>query len=213
MGNPARPRAAVPPLIKKPANSGRRYSARYWRRGSGKRSFWRAVRTRLTAISFSPAGKYTNRGKWGFTQAPPACSCGTRTPEAFFRQNKKQTSHINSFFRKAAGPLYGKVCGTAYTVPDTRSRRRGRGPRTKDSACIMPGPCQLDARMRHGNSAAKIKTSAFLFIIFIFYPELFPHREAPGHHLFYPSRRPEHAFKTNPGNLIMFIQVSTEVFF
>lgn len=77
----------------------------------------------------------------------------------------------------------------------------------------MPGPCQLHARMRHGNSAAKIKTSAFLFILFIFYPELFPHREAPGHHLFYPSRRPEHAFKTNPGNLIMFIQVSTEVFF
>ncbi len=98
LGNPARPRAAVPPLIKKPANSGRRYSARYWRRGSGKRSFWRAVRTRLTAISFSPAGKYTNRGKWGFTQAPPACSCGTRTPEACFRQNKKTGISHKQFF-------------------------------------------------------------------------------------------------------------------
>lgn len=140
MGNPARPRTAVPPLMKKkePANSGRRYSARYRRRGSGKRSFWRAVRTLLTAISFSPAGKYTNRGKWGFPQAPPARSCGLRTPEAFFPQNKKQTSHINSFFRKAAGPLYGKVCDTAYTVPDTRSRRRGRPPAPRTAPVSSP---------------------------------------------------------------------------
>ncbi len=99
LGNPAHPRAAVPPLMKKkePANSGRRYSARYRRRGSGKRSFWRAVRTRL-AISFSPAGKYTNRGKWGFPQAPPACSCGPRTPEACFRQNKKTGISHKQFF-------------------------------------------------------------------------------------------------------------------
>ena len=127
MGNPARPRAAVPPLIKKPANSGRRYSARYWRRGSGKRSFWRAVRTRLTAISFSPAGKYTNRGKWGFTQAPPACSCGTRTPEAFFRQNKKQTSHINSFFQKGSRTAVRQ--SRRYGLHRSRYPKQEAGPR------------------------------------------------------------------------------------
>ena len=90
-------RSSAPYEKKEPANSGRRYSARYRRRGSGKRSFWRAVRTRL-AISFSPAGKYTNRGKWGFPQAPPACSCGPRTPEACFRQNKKTGISHKQFF-------------------------------------------------------------------------------------------------------------------
>lgn len=130
-----------------------------------------------------------------------------------FARIKKQASHINSFFQKGSRTAVRQ--SRRYGLHRSRypKQEAGPGPRTQDSACIMPGPCQLHARMRHGNNAAKIKTSAFLFIIFIFYPELFPHREAPSHHLFYPSRRPEHAFKTNTGNLIMFIQVSTEVFF
>ena len=165
MGNPARPRAAVPPLIKKPANSGRRCSARYWRRGSGKRSFWRAVRTRLTAISFSPAGKYTNRGKWGFPQAPPACSCGTRTPEAFFRQNNKTDISHKQFFSERQQDrctVKSAVRLTPFQIPEAGGGAEAPAPRAAPVSC----PAHVSCMPACGTGTAQQKNKNVRILIY-----------------------------------------------
>lgn len=139
LGNPAHPRAAVPPLMKKKSRQIRVAGIQPVTGEEGPESDRSGGQYAPAWRSPFPRQENTQTGANGVFLKPrqhAAAAPGHQRPA--FARIKKQTSHINSFFRKAAGPLYGKVGDTAYTVPDTRSRRRGRAPAPRTAPVSCP---------------------------------------------------------------------------